>query len=160
MHRGYENTCFHVAFKLTSIVMRCQRGGLGSVSTLHTGLARFTLYSPVCLFVWKTMATVWWLMPIESYIGFEDNQMHLSTHTWITATNERLCCGYLINPLTAKLFNLNFHPLKFVSRWRDPQLQVSENYLDLTRWRSTVFKYCWLMSHFIFTMLKRWYLMC
>ena len=35
------------------------------------------------------------------------------------------------NPLTAKLFNLNFHPL-----------QVSENYSDLTKWRSTVFKYC------------------
>ena len=32
------------------------------------------------------------------------------------------------NPLTAKLFNLNFHPLEDVSRWRDPQLQVSENY--------------------------------
>ena len=26
------------------------------------------------------------------------------------------------NPLTAKLFNLNFHPLEIVSRWRDPQL--------------------------------------
>ena len=36
------------------------------------------------------------------------------------------------NPLTAKLFNLNFHPLEVVSRWRDPQLQVSENYSDLT----------------------------
>ena len=34
-----------------------------------------------------------------------------------------------INP--AKLLNLNFHPLEVVSRWRDPQLQVSENYLDL-----------------------------
>ena len=32
------------------------------------------------------------------------------------------------NPLTAKLFNLDFHPLEVVSRWRDPQLQVSENY--------------------------------
>ena len=31
------------------------------------------------------------------------------------------------NPLTAKLFNLDFHPLAVVSRWRDPQLQVSEN---------------------------------
>ena len=31
------------------------------------------------------------------------------------------------NPLTAKLFNLNFHPLEIVSRWRDPQLQVGEN---------------------------------
>ena len=45
-------------------------------------------------------------------------------------------------PLTAKLFNLNFHPLEVVSRCRDPQLQVSENYSDLTNWRSTVFKYC------------------
>ena len=62
------------------------------------------------------------------------------------------------NPLTAKLFNLNFHSLEVVSRWRDPQLQVSENYSDLTKWRSTVFKYCWLMSHFIFNMFKRWYL--
>ena len=34
-----------------------------------------------------------------------------------------------VNPLTAKLFNLNFHPLEVVSRWRDPQLQVSENYI-------------------------------
>ena len=35
-----------------------------------------------------------------------------------------------INPLTAKLFNLNFHPLEVVPRWRDPQqhVQVSENY--------------------------------
>ena len=46
------------------------------------------------------------------------------------------------NPLTAKLFNLNFHPLEVVSRRRDPQLQVSENYSDLTKWRSTFFKYC------------------
>ena len=60
------------------------------------------------------------------------------------------------NPLTAKLFNLNFHPLEVVSRWRDPQLQVSENYLDLTKWRSTLFKSCWLI--FIFNMFKRWYL--
>ena len=60
------------------------------------------------------------------------------------------------NPLTAKLFNLNFHPLEVVSRWLDLQLQVSENYSDLTKWRSTAFKYCWLMSYFIFHMFKRW----
>ena len=65
-----------------------------------------------------------------------------------------------VNPLTTKLFNLYFHPLEVVSRWRDPQLQVSENYSDLTKWRSSVFKYCWLMSHFIFNMFKRWYIMC
>ena len=62
--------------------------------------------------------------------------------------------------LTAKLSNLNFHPLEVVSRWRDPQLQVSEYYSDLTKWRSTLFKSCWLMSHFIFIMFKRWYSMC
>ena len=33
-----------------------------------------------------------------------------------------------VNPLTAKLFDWNFHPLEVVSRWRDPQLQVGENY--------------------------------
>ena len=43
----------------------------------------------------------------------------------------------MLNPLTAKLINLNFHPPEVVSRWRDPQLQVSENYADLTKWRST-----------------------
>ena len=31
-----------------------------------------------------------------------------------------------------------------MSRWRDPQLQVIENYSDLTKWRSTNFKSCWL----------------
>ena len=41
------------------------------------------------------------------------------------------------NPLTAKLFNLNFHSLEVVSRWRDTQLQMSENYSDLTKWWST-----------------------
>ena len=49
---------------------------------------------------------------------------------------------YPDNPLTAKFSNLNFHPLEIVSRRRDPQLQVSENYSDLTKWRSTVFKCC------------------
>ena len=42
-------------------------------------------------------------------------------------------CNGIFNPLTAKLLNLNFHPLEVVSRWRDPQLQVSENYSDLTK---------------------------
>ena len=64
-----------------------------------------------------------------------------------------------VNPLPAELFNLNFHQLEVVSRWRDLQLQLSENYSDLTKWRSTVFKYCWLMSYCIFNMSKRWYLM-
>ena len=64
------------------------------------------------------------------------------------------------NPLTAKLFNLNFRSLEVVSRWRDPQLQVNENYSDLTKWRATHFKSCWLMSLFILNMFKRRYIMC
>ena len=46
----------------------------------------------------------------------------------------------LLNPLTAKLFNLNFHPLEIVSRWRDPQLQVSENYSDLKKMEVNCFQ--------------------
>ena len=68
--------------------------------------------------------------------------------------------GYIFNPLTAKLFNPNFYPLEVVSRWRDPQLQVSENYSDLTKWRSIVLKYCWFMSYFIFNIFNMRYLMC
>ena len=64
-----------------------------------------------------------------------------------------------MNPLTAKLFNMNVHSLEVVSRCRDPQLQVSENYTDLTKWRSTVFKSFRFMSHFIFNKFKRWYLL-
>ena len=43
----------------------------------------------------------------------------------------RLYSFYFV--LECLLFNLNFHPLEAVSRWRDSQLQVSENYLDLTK---------------------------
>ena len=42
------------------------------------------------------------------------------------------------NPLSTKVFNLNFHPLEVVSRLRDPQLQVSENYSYLTKCRLMV----------------------
>ena len=37
--------------------------------------------------------------------------------------------------INTKLFNWNFYSLEVVSRCRDPQLQVSENYSDLTNWR-------------------------
>ena len=67
-----------------------------------------------------------------------------------------LALAHSTNPLTAKLFNLNLHPLEVVSRWRDPQLQASENYSDLTKCTWTIFKSCWLMSHFIFNMFESW----
>ena len=75
----------------------------------------------------------------------------LSFHEW---TGKKHYVSLNFNPLTVKLFNFNFHPLEVVSRWRDPQLQVSENYSDLTKWRSSLFKSCRLMSHFIFNILK------
>ena len=40
-----------------------------------------------------------------------------------------------VQPFTAKLFNWHFHLLEVVSRRCDPQLQVSENYSDLTKCR-------------------------
>ena len=49
----------------------------------------------------------------------------------MSTTVDILC----FNPSTAKLVNWNFHPLEVVFRLRDPQLQVSENYSDLTKWR-------------------------
>ena len=58
----------------------------------------------------------------------------------------------LFHPLAA-----NFHPMEVVFCWRDPQLQVSENYSDLTKWRSTNFKFGWLLSLFIISMCKSWY---
>ena len=40
-------------------------------------------------------------------------------------------------------------------RWRDPQLQVSENYADLAK---LILKTWWLMSLFLFNMFKSWYI--
>ena len=36
--------------------------------------------------------------------------------------------GFRLNPLSAEVCHLNFHPLEVVGRRRDPQLQVGENY--------------------------------
>ena len=36
-----------------------------------------------------------------------------------------------INPKSSQLFNINVQSLKAVSRYHDPQLQVTENYMDL-----------------------------
>ena len=89
---------------------------------------------------------------ITSWSRARDGHVHT---TWtVTIIIEPL------SPLTANLFNLIFYPLEVLSRWRDPQLQVSENYSDLTKWRSFLCKFCWLMSYFIFNIFKMWYLMC
>ena len=48
----------------------------------------------------------------------------LSCLSWWRHAN----CIINFNPSTAKLKNLNFHPLEVVRRYRDPQLQAGENY--------------------------------
>ena len=50
------------------------------------------------------------------------------------------------NPQTAEL-NLNFHPLEVVCRYRDPQLQVGENYSYLFDLRSNICKYWYLNTY-------------
>ena len=46
-----------------------------------------------------------------------------------------------VNPYPAKLIYLNFQPLEVVSRWRDTQPQVVENYSYLFNLRPNVYKY-------------------
>ena len=44
----------------------------------------------------------------------------------------RVDIGYIIlNPRSTELFNVNFLSLEVVSRYRDPQLQVTENLCNL-----------------------------
>ena len=53
------------------------------------------------------------------------------------------------SPDPAQIINLNFQPLELVSRYRDAQLQVTENYWYLFNLTSNSCKYWCLSSHFI-----------
>ena len=44
------------------------------------------------------------------------------------------CYAHSVNPWRSELYNSNFHPLEVVSRYRDPKLQVSENFWDCKIW--------------------------
>ena len=52
-----------------------------------------------------------------------------------------------VNPYPANLIYSNFHPLEVVCRYRDPQLQVGENYSYLFRFRQQICKCCCLNTH-------------
>ena len=52
-------------------------------------------------------------------------------------------------PYPAKSIYLNFHPYEAVSRYRDPQLQVSENYSYLFSLSANICQSCCLDTHFI-----------
>ena len=54
-----------------------------------------------------------------------------------------------VNPYHAKVVYLNFYPLKVVSRYRDPQHQVAENYSYLLNLSTNTYKYWCLDAHFI-----------
>ena len=56
---------------------------------------------------------------------------------------------YVINPLIAKLENLNFHPVAVESRNRNPQLQMGENYAYLFNLRPSICKFCCLNTELI-----------
>ena len=49
----------------------------------------------------------------------------------------------------ARLCNLNFHPLEVVSRYRDPQLQVGENYSYLFSLGAHICKTWCFNTHFV-----------
>ena len=56
---------------------------------------------------------------------------------------------FIINPYPAKLIYLHFQLLEVASRYRDPQLQVGENYWYLFNLRPSICKSWCLNSHFI-----------
>ena len=59
-----------------------------------------------------------------------------------------------INPYPAKLKNINFHALKVVFRYRDPQHQMAENYWYLFNLPPNIFKYWCLNSFFPITLIS------
>ena len=52
-------------------------------------------------------------------------------------------------PKVIRLSYLNFHPLEAVARYRDPQLQVGENYSYLFNFSSNIYRSWCLSTHFI-----------
>ena len=54
--------------------------------------------------------------------------------------NEALTISISINTYPAELNYLNFQPLEIVSRYRDPQTQVVENYSYLFNLRLNLYK--------------------
>ena len=67
-----------------------------------------------------------------SSLGSVYHRITLYTHFLIVVAR--------LNPQSAKLHKLNFQPLEVVSRYRDPQLQVGENYSYLFNWRPNICK--------------------
>ena len=56
---------------------------------------------------------------------------------------------FFVNPYPAKVIYLNFQSLEVVCRYRDPQLQVAENYSYLFNFITNICKSWCLETHFI-----------
>ena len=54
-----------------------------------------------------------------------------------------------VNPYSAEVIYLNFQAIEVVSRCRDPQPQVLENYSYVFILRPNIYKFCCLNRHFI-----------
>ena len=57
--------------------------------------------------------------------------------------------GLKLTLILLSLIYLNFHPLEVVSRYRDPQLEVGENYLYLFNLSTNICKFWCVDTHFI-----------
>ena len=65
---------------------------------------------------------------------------------------------FILNFQSATVNNLNFHPLEVVSRYRDPQLQVDENYSYLFILKPNICKSWCTNTHANNGDLKYWYI--
>ena len=56
---------------------------------------------------------------------------------------------FRVNPYPAKLIDLNFQPFEIVSRYRDPQPKLVENYSYLFKLRPNIYKFVCLNNYSI-----------
>ena len=69
----------------------------------------------------------------DQFINFYDGLCEKLNILWIYKITT-------LNPYPAKITYLNFQPLEVVSRYRDPQPQVIENYSHLFNLRTNIYK--------------------
>ena len=82
----------------------------------------------------------WWELN-GSIAGFVLSLSRSSNAVIISFQPDVLWENSYFNPYPAKLIYLNFHPFEVVSRYRDPQLQVADNYLYLFNLSTNMCKY-------------------
>ena len=97
-------------------------------------------WSPIILHVAKHVIRKSWLAECRprSKVDMINSVFNLYNRMQCLTRNFGHVCSF--NPLTAKLKKKKFHPFEVVSRWRDPQLQVSENYTDLKKMEVNCFQ--------------------